>query len=169
MSVINNIRLLLLASWLGAAIFFSVVVAPTAFRVLRPLDLPNGSEVAGAIVSRTLTFVNTSGLIISLLLLITAFALKKRFGKPIFIIQAVLLVIIAVATWIGEWVIAARMRGLRAGFIAPIDQIPSGDPGRMAFDALHGYSVAALSTSMIAALLAILFMLYRSEKLVNRE
>ena len=75
--MLNNIRLLLLASWLGAAIFFSAAVAPNAFRVLRAFNLPNQSEIAGAIVSRTLAFINTSGFIVSIVLLLTAFALKK--------------------------------------------------------------------------------------------
>ena len=162
MSMLHNIRLLLLALWLGAAIFFSAVVAPGVFRVIRPLNLPNGGEIAGAIVSRTLSFVNTSGFIISVLLLVTAFALKKRLGRLAFIFQIVLLLIVAVTTGLGEWVIAARMRGVRAAFNAPIDQISAADAGRIAFDALHGYSVAALSTAMSAALLAILLMFYRS-------
>jgi uncharacterized protein DUF4149 len=153
--MLNNIRLLLLALWLGAAIFFSAVVAPSAFRVLRPLNLPNGNEIAGAIVSRTITAVNISGFIISLLLIVTAFALKNRLGQGLFLFQVVLLIIVAVTTGLGEWVIAARMRVLRAAFSAPIDQIPAGDAGRMAFDVLHGYSVAALSVAMIAALIAL--------------
>ena len=152
--MLNNIRLLLLASWLGAAIFFSGAVAPSAFRVLRAFSLPSASEIAGAIVSRTLSLVNTSGFIISLLLLVTAFALKKSFAKRTFIFQIALLLIVAVATGLGEWVIAARMRGLRAAFSAPIDQISAADAGRIAFDALHGYSVVALSVAMIAALIA---------------
>lgn len=154
MSMLNNIRLLLLASWLGAAIFFSAAVAPSAFRVLRAFSLPNESEIAGGIVGRTLSFVNTSGFIISVALLVTAFALKKRFGQRSFTFQIILLVIVAFATGLGEWVIAARMRGLRAAFRVPIDQVSVGDADRIAFDALHGYSVAALSVAMLAALIA---------------
>ena len=161
MSLLQNTRVLLLACWLGAAIFFSSAVSPTAFRVLRPLNLPNGSEIAGAIVSRTLSLVNVSGFVISLFVLVTAFALRKRVGKGLFICQIVLLLIVAVTTGVGEWVIAVRMRGLRATFSSPIDQIAAGDAGRIAFDALHGYSVGALSTAMSAALLAILLMLSR--------
>lgn len=153
MSTLNNIRLLLLASWLGAAIFFSAAVAPSAFRVLRAFNLPNASEIAGAIVSRTLSVVNTSGFILSLLLLVTAFVLKESYGRRTLILQAVLLVILGVTTGVGEWVIAAKMRGLRVAMHATIDQIPVGDPNRVAFDALHGYSVTALSIAIIAALI----------------
>jgi hypothetical protein len=154
MATLNNIRLLLLASWLGAAVFFSAAVAPSAFRVLRAFDLPNASEIAGAIVTRTLSVVNTSGFIFSLLLLLTAFLLKASYGRAAFILQAVLLLIVAITTGIGEWVIAAKMRGLRAGLHTTIDQLPAGDPSRVAFDALHGYSVTALSIAIIAALVA---------------
>jgi hypothetical protein len=153
MSILNNIRLLLLASWLGAAIFFSAAVAPSAFRVLRAFDLPNTGEIAGAIVNRTLSVVNTSGFVISLLLLITAFLLKASYSRTAFVLQTVLLLIVAITTGIGEWVIAAKLRGLRAGLRTAIDQLSAGDPSRVAFDALHGYSVTALSVAIIAALI----------------
>jgi uncharacterized protein DUF4149 len=154
MSTLNNIRLLILASWLGAAIFFSAAVAPSAFRVLRAFNVPNASEIAGTIVTRTLSVVNTSGFIFSLLLLLTAFVLKKAYTRRAFIVQTILLLIVAITTGVGEWVIAAKMRSLRAALHTTIDQLPSGDPSRVAFDALHGYSVTALSIAIIAALIA---------------
>ena len=164
MSLIHNVRMLLLAAWLGAAIYFSAVVAPSAFGVLRSFGLPNASEIAGTIVTRTLSVVNTSGFLLSLLLLITAFAFKKAFRRWSFILQLLLLTVVATATAIGEWVIAARMRGLRAAMHGQIDQVPLSDPNRLAFAALHGYSVAALGIAMIAALLLILLMAASREK-----
>lgn len=154
MSVLNNIRLLLLSLWLGAAIFFSAIVAPGAFRVLRTFGLPNQSEIAGAIVSRTLASINISGVIIGIALLVTAFAVRRAFSRRILVLQIILLTIVTVATAVGEWVIAARMRELRASFRIPIDQVSLDDVGRIAFAALHGYSVVALSVAMIAALIA---------------
>ena len=152
--MLNNIRLLMLSSWLGAAIFFSAIVAPGAFRVLRTFGLPNQSEIAGAIVSRTLASINVSGFIIGIILLVTAFALRRAFSRRNFIFQTILLSIVTAATAVGEWVIAARMRVLRAAFRIPVDQVPLDDAGRIAFAALHGYSVVALSVAMIAALIA---------------
>lgn len=154
MSVLNNMRLLLLGLWLGAAIFFSSVVAPGAFRVLRTFDLPNQSEIAGALVSHTLSRINLFGVIISMLVLVTTFALRQTLTRRTFNLQIILLLIMAVATAGGEWVIAPRMRLLRAAFRLPIDQVPVEDAGRIAFAALHGYSVVALSVAMIAALIA---------------
>jgi hypothetical protein len=154
LTTLNNIRLLLLASWIGAAIFFSAVVAPTAFRVLRAFSLPNANEIAGTIVTSTLSIINISGFILSLLLLAAAFLLKRQYERRAFILQAFILAIVAASTGVGEWLIAARMRGLRRAMRVAIDQVAMGDPNRVAFDALHGYSVAALSIAIIAALVA---------------
>jgi hypothetical protein len=154
MSTLNNIRLLLLASWLGAAIFFSAAVAPSAFRVLRAFNVPNASEIAGTIVTRTLSVINTSGFIFGLLLLLIAFVLKEGYTRRAFLLQTALLLIVAITTAVGEWVIAAKMRGIRATLHTTIDQLPASDPSRVAFDALHGYSVTSLSIAIIAALVA---------------
>lgn len=151
---LNQVRMLLLAAWLGAAIYFSAVVAPSVFAVLRSFSLPNANEIAGTIVTRTLSAVNTSGLFLSLLLLITALGVKKCYKRSSFILQNVLLLIVAIATGVGEWVIAAKMRGLRAAMNGQIDQVALSDPDRIAFAALHGYSVAALGIAMIAGLIA---------------
>ncbi len=154
LDVLNHVRMLLLASWLGAAILFSAVVAPSAFRVLRAFDLPNANEIAGTIVTRTLSVVNTSGFILGLLLLITAFVIKESYGRRSFILQILLLMVVAITTGLGECVIAAKMRGLRAAMHLPIDQVAVSDPNRIAFAALHGYSVVALGIAIIAALIA---------------
>jgi hypothetical protein len=151
---LNQVRMFLLAAWLGAAIYFSVVVAPSVFGVLRSFSLTNANEIAGTIVTRTLSVVNTSGFVLSLLLLITTFALKKNYGRTSLILQIALLMIVAVATGLGEWVIAARMRGLRAAMHGQIDQVALSDPNRIAFAALHSYSFSALGIAMIAGLLA---------------
>ncbi len=163
MTVINKIRMLLLAAWLGVATYFSAVVAPNTFIVLRSFSLPNASEIAGTIVTRTLSVVNLSGFVLSLLLLVSAFLLVKGYGRTSFMLQTVLLIIVAAATGLGQWVIAARMRGLRATMHGQIDQIALTDPNRVAFAALHGYSVTALGIAMLASLAIILLMVFARE------
>jgi hypothetical protein len=155
---LHKVRILLLSLWIGAAIFFSAVVAPTAFRILRAFNLPNVGEIAGTIVNQALSKVNTAGFIISLLLLASAFPLRKSYSRTRFVLQNVLLALIAISTGIGEWVIAAKMRTLRAAMSLPIDRIDFSDPGRVAFQTLHGYSIAALSVAIIAALIAFFLM-----------
>jgi hypothetical protein len=158
LTVINNIRMSLLAAWLGAAIYFSAVVAPSVFGVLRSAGLPNANEIAGTIVTRTLSVVNTSGFVLSMLLLITTFVLRESLGRASLLLQIALLTIVAAATGVGEWVIAPKMRGLRAAMRGQIDLVALNDPNRMAFAALHSYSVAALSVAMLATVAVIFLM-----------
>ena len=85
--------------------------------------------------------------------------LRRNYSsRSSFIVECVCLVVIALMTAVGHWFIAARMRALRAAMVIPIDQIAAGDPRRIAFNSLHGYSVNALSLAMIAALVAMVLM-----------
>ena len=164
---VTNLRVALIAGWLGLAIYFSAVVAPSAFGVLRSFNLGNAGEIAGTIVSRALAAVNKTGLLFSLLVLVTAPAVKKYYGRWSFIFQNVLLTVVAILTAAGEWVIAARMRGLRLAMNGQIDQVALTDPNRIAFAALHVYSVAALSIAMLAALIVVLLMIISRERAVT--
>jgi ABC-type transport system involved in cytochrome bd biosynthesis fused ATPase/permease subunit len=150
--------LVLLAVWFGAALFFSAVVAPAAFGVLRSYGLSNASEIAGAIVTRSLSVVNVAGFVVALLLLVTLFLRRGSAGRGSVIAEAICLGLIALGTGVGHWVIAARMRAIRAALELPIDQIAADDSRRIAFNSLHGYSVNALSLAMIAALVALVLM-----------
>ena len=144
--------------WFGAALFFSAVVAPAAFGVLRSHGLPNASELAGGIVTRSLSVVNVAGFVVALLLLVTLFLRRSSVGRASVITEGICLGLIALGTGVGHWVIAARMRAIRAALELPIDQIAADDSRRVAFNSLHGYSVNALSLAMIAALVALVLM-----------
>ena len=148
----------MLAAWLGAALFFGAVVAPAAFGVLRSFGLPNASEIAGSIVTRTLGVINVAGFFIALLLLVTALVRRQAQTRLSLIVECVCLAVIALTTALGHWWIAARMRALRTAMELPIDQIAADDSRRIAFNALHGYSVKALGIAMIAGLVALVVM-----------
>ena len=148
----------MLAAWLGAALFFGAVVAPAAFGVLRSFGLPNTSEVAGSIVTRTLGVINVAGFFIALLLLVTALFRRSAQTRLSWIVETVCIVVIALTTALGHWWIAARMRALRLAMELPIDQIAVDDSRRIEFNALHGYSVKALGVAMIAGLVALVLM-----------
>src|SRR3979411_3202545 len=98
MTAINNIRALLLAAWLGAAIFFSAVVAPAAFAVTRSFGLPNANEIAGTLVTRTLSVVNLTGFVISVLALLVSLVIRRSYGRTPVILQTVLLAVVAIST-----------------------------------------------------------------------
>jgi hypothetical protein len=125
---------------------------------LRSFGLPNASEIAGGIVTRSLGVVNIAGFVISLLLLASLVWLRRRSSGLSFILECVSLGLIALTTAVGHWFIAARMRALRAAMELPIDQIAANDPRRIEFNVLHGYSVNALGVAMIAALVAMFLM-----------
>lgn len=148
----------MLAAWLGAALFFGAVVAPAAFGVLRSFGLPNTSEIAGSIVTRTLGVINVAGFFIALLLLVTALFRRNAQTRLSWIVETVCIVVIALTTALGHWWIAARMRALRLAMELPIDQIAVDDSRRIEFNALHGYSVKALGVAMIAGLVALVLM-----------
>ena len=144
--------------WLGAALLFGAVVAPAAFGVLRSFDLPNASEIAGSIVTRTLSVINMSGFVISLILLLTLILARGSRSNLAFLLELICVAVLAVTTGVGHWLIAARMRALRTAMVLPIDQVALDDPRRLVFNSLHVYSVNALGIAMIASLVAIVLM-----------
>jgi hypothetical protein len=157
----GGLSLLLLSLWLGAAIFFSSVVAPTAFGALRSFQVPNVNEIAGAIVSRALAVINVSGALISLFLLaLTLTAERKNMRKSV-VAGSIALTLMAGATVVGHWLIAARMHALRLAMVT-IDLVSPDDPRRIAFNNLHRYSVISLMLAMLAAIAAIILTGFRA-------
>ena len=75
MKILANSRTLLIALWLGGAVFFSFAVAPSVFSVLP------SREMAGSVVNRTLAIVNYSGFIIGLILLASSFIFRETVGR----------------------------------------------------------------------------------------
>jgi hypothetical protein len=151
-------RLILLACWFGAALFFGAVVAPAAFHVVRSFGVPNANEIAGSILTRSLSVINIAGFLIALLLLLTLFLRRSSTGRVGFVFECFCIVIMALGTGVAHWVITVRMRALRAAMVVPIDQIGFDDSRRIEFNTLHGYSVNALGLAMIAALVAMVLM-----------
>lgn len=157
-TIIRRIRLLLLGLWLGAAVFFGAAVAPAVFGVLRGTQLPNANELAGMIVQRSLAAVNRGGFEIALFLIVTGFFINRREVRLLQFAEMISLAIMAIMAGVSHWVISARMLALKAAMQAPIDQIAGNDPRRIAFDALHGYSVTAMGVAIVAGLTAFLIM-----------
>jgi hypothetical protein len=157
-TIIRRIRLLLLGLWLGAAVFFGAAVAPAVFGVLRGTQLPNANELAGMIVQRSLAVVNRGGFEIALFLIVTGFFINRREVRLLQFAEMISLAIVAIMAGVSHWVISARMLALKAAMQAPIDQIAGNDPRRIAFDALHGYSVTAMGVAIVAGLAAFLIM-----------
>ena len=122
MKLINYFRLLLLGMWLGAAVFLSAVLAPSAFLVLRGYQSFNASEIAGAIVNRNLIALNLAGFVIGLIVFVTGLFRFRKIPLPAFLIEMICAATLSVATAIGHWVIAAKLRALRLTLTGPIDE-----------------------------------------------
>src|ERR1044072_8095598 len=108
----NFTRLILLACWFGAALFFGAVVAPAAFGVLRSFGLTNANEIAGSIVTHSLSAINIAGFLLAWILLLSLIVWLNSAGRLSFIVECICLGVIGLATAVGHWVIAARMRAL---------------------------------------------------------
>ncbi len=161
---INYVRLILLGMWLGAAVYFSAIVAPSAFAVLRSYQSLHAAEIAGAIVNRNLAAINVSGFVIGVALLVTAFVKFRKVALTSFLIEMISVSVLSLATAVGNWIIAPKLRALRLALQGPIDQLTVTDPRRVSFDQLHAYSVKALSVAMIAALLGLVMIALRARR-----
>lgn len=147
MKFFSDIRLLLLAIWIGAAVFF-IAVAQSAFAVLP------SRELAGNVVNRTLAILNYSGLAISIILLLTSMVATARVNKLWLWVERLLLVLLTAACAVGQFVIGFWLSSIRAQFGKPVDEVALDDPLRIQFNTLHEYSVWVLFAGMVAAAIA---------------
>lgn len=147
MKFFSQIRLLLAAIWLGAAIFF-IFVAQSSFAVLPE------RELAGLVVNRTLALINYGGLAIAILMLLTSIIGQSITNKAWLWIERFLWLIVAAACAVGQFVIAFWLSLIRQEIGKPIDAIAADDPLRIQFNTMHKYSEWLLMTAMIAAFLA---------------
>ncbi len=147
MKFFSDIRLLLLAVWLGAAVFF-IGVAQSAFAVLPQ------RELAGSVVNRTLSILNYGGMVIAVIMILTSLVASAKVNKFWLWVERFLLLIIAAAGAVGQFVIGFWLASIRSQLGRPIDDVPVDDPLRMQFNTLHEYSVWVLMVAMAAALIA---------------
>src|SRR5205085_8883583 len=108
--------------------------------------------------------VNVAGFIISLLLLAGAFIGRSTTSRRAWLLEVIALAFVALTTFVGHWLINARLLALRHSLGRPIDDVAVNDPVRVAFNNLHGYSVAALGFGMLAGALALLLIARRRVK-----
>lgn len=146
MKFLSDVRLLLLSIWLGAAVFF-IAVAQSAFAVVPQRDL------AGAVVSRTLSILNFGGLAIAIVLIATSFVGVSTFKKASIWAERFLFLVLAAACAGGQFVIGLWLSMLRGQIGRPVEEIPADDPLRIKFDSLHNYSEWVLLIGMAAALI----------------
>lgn len=147
MKFFSDIRLLLLGVWLGAACFF-IGVAQSAFSILPQ------HELAGAVVNRALAILNYGGLVIAVLLIVSSLVVVRTVNRFWLWLERFLLLLIAAACALGQFVFGLWLSMLRSQMGRPIDEVAVDDPLRIQFNTLHEYSVWVLLAGMAAALIA---------------
>jgi hypothetical protein len=134
MSFLRYLMLLSLIVWLGGLIFFPVVAA-TAFSVVPSRHL------AGMVVGRSLGMLHWMGIVSGIVFLASSLLLNKLDGgsAQLFAGRHILIILMLALTLISQFGIIPRMATLRAS-IGEIDSVPTDNPARMQFDALHVWS-----------------------------
>src|ERR1700739_2213865 len=135
MSFLRYLIVLSLVVWLGGLIFFSFVVAPSAFAV-RPTR-----HMAGSLVSRSLSLLHWMGIVSGLVFLVASLLYSRvttGSAHP-FAARHLLVVIMLVLTCVSQFGISPRMARLRAS-VGEVDNVPLNDPARLRFNALHVWS-----------------------------
>ncbi len=162
MKFFSDIRLLILAIWLGAAVFF-IGVAQTAFAVL-----PD-RELAGAVVNRNLMILNFGGIGIAVILLLTSLVGTAKISTFWLWIERFLLLFLAATCAVGQFVIGMWLASIRGQIGRPIDEVAVDDPLRIQFNVVHQYSTWVFIAGMAAALVAFFIISSRRFGLVKPD
>jgi hypothetical protein len=135
---------LLLAAWLGAAVYFSITVTRAAFAVLPSRTL------AGAFVGQALPVLDDTGVLVGVLLI--GAALRSPSGSTRTASLAGGVAIVAL-TALARLAILPRIARLRLSMPAAIESLPIDDPARRAFGQLHAMSVGALGLAVLVGVI----------------
>lgn len=152
-----RVRLAVLGLWVGAMAFFSFFVAPAAFAVLPT------SHLAGQLVSRTLGGLEILGLALGTLVLAVLLGARPA-SRRYFLVELVAVLLLLASTAVSRFVVSSRLHDLRLRVGEGLDRLTPADPTRLAFDHLHQASVGLMSFNLLAALLLMLFLIWRGRQ-----
>jgi hypothetical protein len=136
------VELALLLVWLGGAVLFAAVVAPSLFATLPSRTL------AGAVVGRVLPAIFYSGMLVGLA---TAFLDWQARGEWSWRGGTAGGLVMLVSCAVAQFVISPRIERVRQSIAGPIEALTPDDPRRAAFGKLHAVSVAWLGVAMLCA------------------
>lgn len=150
---------ILLAAWIGAALYFSIVVTRAAFAVLPSRTL------AGALVGQTLPVLYDTGMLVGTILVVSASMSPTGIARSTSVLGGVVIVGL---TAVARFLILTRIARLRLALPSAIESLPVDDPSRRAFGQLHAMSVGALGLAMLAGLVVVI-VLSRSLTIVAHD
>jgi len=150
---------ILLAAWLGAELYFSIVVTRAAFAVLPSRTL------AGALVGQTLPVLYDTGMLVGAILMVAAWMSTGGAARTASLVGGIAIVVLTI---VARFIILARIARLRLTLPSAIETLPASDPARRAFGQLHAMSVGALGLAMLAGVI-VLIVLAHSLTLVAHD
>ena len=124
----RSLRIIAIALWLGAIVYFAAAVAPNVFAVLTPQI--GGRALAGDIVNHALALLHYFGFGCALIFLLLGMRRLTSAGNAFVLVMLVL-------TGVSQFVIMPRMHALRA---RGIEARAPDDPARKTCDFLHKLS-----------------------------
>lgn len=138
-------------AWLGAMVFLSFVVAPTAFATLA------SRHQAGDVVAATLNTLYLSGYILGPLLVLVSVVTRSLRGRLLWAVRTILLVLMTVSTVLAREFVGAKLLSLRRA-MGPMINVPPDDPMRLLFQQWHQVSVLLMLFNIAAAALVLLLL-----------
>ncbi len=142
---------IVLAAWIGATLYFSVVVTRAAFAVLP------SRAMAGALVGQTLPILFDTGMLVGAILACAALLSRSGAARTASLVGGVAIVVV---TALARFVILVRIARLRSAMPAPIDSLAASDPSRRAFGQLHAMSVGALGLALLIGLVVVIVLVH---------
>jgi hypothetical protein len=143
--MVRNLRIIALALWLGAIVYFAAAVAPNVFGVLTPHE--GGRALAGDIVSHALAVLHYFGIGSAVIFLVLGMRRLTAAGN-------VLVLLMLVLTCVSHFVITPRMHAIR---VRGIETLAPGDPARKDFDSLHKLSTTTEGIILLLGIGALVF------------
>lgn len=140
-------------AWLGAMVFLSFVVAPTAFATLA------SRHQAGDLVAATLNTLYLSGYILGPLLVLVSVVTPSLRGRLPWAVRTILLILMTVSTVLAREFVGAKLLSLRRA-MGPIINVPPTDPMRLLFQQWHQVSVLLMVFNIAAATLVLLLLCF---------
>jgi hypothetical protein len=138
------VELALLLLWLGGAIFFAAIVAPSLFATLPTRTL------AGVVVGRVLPSIFYAGMVVGL---VTVVLDRQARGEFNWGGGATGGIVILLSCAVAQFLIAPRIERVRASIGGAIESLPADDPRRAEFGRLHAVSVGWLGIAMLCAVI----------------
>ncbi len=141
MLVLRYLYVLALVIWLGGMVVAGAIVAPSIFVVLEQWNAAEGRVLGGAVFGEVLRRLHLVGYAMGAVMLV-ALTMKRLLGpRPVgYGIRVGIIGAMLAFSFASGGFVSPRVSAITHQLSAPITSLPDGDPRRVEFNRLHGYS-----------------------------